>query len=141
MDRVSGLAREALDFVGLGGMEGRRPDSLSGGERRRLAIAGIVAMRPECIVLDEPFANLDFDAVRQVLSVMLRLVSAGHSLLVLTHELEKCMAHATRLAVMDGGRVVYDGAPSGLEPSRFEGLGLMNPYRHGERLEELTWLG
>ena len=141
IDTVHERAREALALVGLGGMERRRPDSLSGGERRRLAIAGIVAMRSECIVLDEPFANLDLEAIRQVLAVIVRLAGAGHTLLVLTHELEKCLAHATHLAVLEAGRIAYDGAPSGLAPSRFEGLGLMNPYRHGERLEELTWLG
>ena len=139
-DEVLARAREALEVVGLGERERRRPDSLSGGERRRLALAGILAMRPECIVLDEPFANLDLDAIRQVLAVVARLAAEGHTLLLLTHELEKCLGHATRLAVMDGGKVVYDGPPGGLEPKRFEALGLMNPYRYGNDLRELTWL-
>ncbi len=137
---VEARAREALLIVGLGGLEKRRPDSLSGGERRRLAIAGVLAMRPECVILDEPFVNLDLPAIRSVLGVIVALHESGRTIVVITHELEKTLAHATRLAVMDAGRVTYDGPPTGLGPKRFEELGLRDPFRGGARLEELTWL-
>lgn len=133
-------ASEALALVGLSGLEGRRPDSLSGGERRRLAIAGVLAMRPDCVLLDEPFANLDLPAIRSLLSVIVALHADGRAIVVVTHELEKVLAHATRLAVMEAGRVVYDGAPGGLERQRYEELGLRDPFRSGARLEDLTWL-
>ena len=133
-------AREALALVGLSGLAGRRPDSLSGGERRRLAIAGVLAMRPDCVLLDEPFANLDLPAIRSLLSVIVALHADGRAIVVVTHELEKVLAHATRLAVMEAGRVVYDGAPGGLERQRYEELGLRDPFRSGARLEDLTWL-
>jgi biotin transport system ATP-binding protein len=141
---VEARAREALALVGLAGLEGRRPDSLSGGEKRRLAIAGVLAMRPACLILDEPFANLDYPAIKALLELMLKLHSGGSSLIVVTHELEKVLAHATRLAVMDSGRVVYDGGPGGPAAgeggSRLEDFGLRDPFRGGTRLEELTWL-
>ena len=140
MAEVLSRAREALALVGLSGLEDRRPDSLSGGERRRLAIAGVLAMRPACVLLDEPFANLDFPAIRSVLSVVTAAHADGRAIIVVTHELEKVLAHATRLAVMDSGKVVYDGFPDGLARGRYEELGLRDPFRSGARLEELTWL-
>jgi energy-coupling factor transporter ATP-binding protein EcfA2 len=130
----------ALAACGLGAFSARAPESLSGGERRRLAIAGVLAMRPECLVLDEPFSNLDFPAIQQTLATMLSLHAAGTTLVVLTHELEKVLAHATRLAVLDAGALVYDGPADGLPPERFLEHGLMNPYRHGAVRSELSWL-
>ncbi len=139
-DEVEARARESLSLVGLAGLERRRPDSLSGGERRRLAIAGVLAMRPACLLLDEPFANLDYPAIRSVLSLVVALHAGGHAIVVITHELDKVLAHATRLAVMEAGRVAYDGAPRDLERGRFEAFGLRDPFRNGARLEDLTWL-
>jgi biotin transport system ATP-binding protein len=133
-------AREALALVGLEGLARRRPDALSGGEARRLAIAGVLAMRPECLVLDEPFANLDYPSIRTVLGIATALHGSGTTIVVLTHELEKLLAHATRLAVLDSGRVVYDGPPSGLARERYAELGLMDPFRYGSSLEDLSWL-
>lgn len=137
---VKARALEALERVGLVDLANRRPDSLSGGERRRLAIAGVLAMRPDCVLLDEPFANLDLPAIRGVLEVIVALHADGRALVVITHELEKVLANATRLAVMDSGRVVYDGAPDGLAHDRYGELGLRNPFRSGANLEDLTWL-
>ena len=137
---VEARARRALGLVGLSGLEERRPDSLSGGEGRRLAIAGALALDPECLLLDEPFANLDLPAIRDLLGVIVGLHAAGRTVVVITHELEKVLAHATRLAVMDSGRVVYDGEPDGLEASRYAALGLMDPFRSGLALSELSWL-
>lgn len=139
-NEVEARASESLEQVGLAEFGNRRPDSLSGGERRRLAIAGVLAMRPDCILLDEPFANLDLPAIRGVLEVIVALHAKGRALVVITHELEKVLAHATRLAVMDSGRIVYDGAPDGLARDRYDRLGLRNPFRAGASLEDLTWL-
>jgi len=133
-------ARESLKLVGLEGLENRSPESLSGGERRRLAIAGALAMRPACLLLDEPFANLDLSAIRALLEVVRALHASGRAIIVVTHELEKVLAHATRLAVMDSGRLVYDGDPDSLDRGRFENLGLMDPYRSNSKREDLTWL-
>ena len=130
----------ALDAVDLSWAGDRRPDSLSGGERRRLAIAGILAMDAECIILDEPFANLDLLSVRLVLRSLVDLHGSGRTILVLTHELEKVLAQATRLLVMAGGKIVFDGPPEGPGRGAFEAYGLMDPFRGGLSRRELSWL-
>ena len=106
----------------------RRPETLSGGEKRRLSIAGILAMRPECIILDEPFANLDMESVNDVASLCRDLASTGMTLIVVTHELEKILGHATRLLVLDGGRLVFDGPPINADPELFVAHGLACPW-------------
>jgi biotin transport system ATP-binding protein len=118
----------------------RRPDSLSGGERRRLSIAGTLAMEAECLILDEPFANLDFESIRLVLKTVTELHAQGTTIVLVTHELEKVLAHATRLAIMDSGAIVYDGAPDGLDPADFERHGLSNPYRNQSLRSDLSWI-
>jgi biotin transport system ATP-binding protein len=102
---------QALAVVGLDGQEDKRPHLLSGGEKRRLAIAGVLAMEPGVLLMDEPFSNLDYPATRRVLAQILELHRNGHTVIITTHDLEKVVAHAQRLVVMAAGRVVEDGAP------------------------------
>lgn len=125
----------ALREARLEGMASRRPSSLSGGEKRRLAIAGVLAMRPSCIILDEPFANLDFPSVQEVLAVLDSLRDEGKTVIVLTHEIEKVFARARRIVIMEKGRVVRDGLPSDLPPDAFAQAGLVCPYE-----EQYPWL-
>ncbi len=101
----------ALEVTGLTELRHHSPHLLSGGEKRRLAIAGVLAMQPAIIVLDEPFANLDYPGVRQVLSRIVALHAAGTTIIVCVHDLEKVLAHAQRLIMLQGGRVVADGVP------------------------------
>jgi biotin transport system ATP-binding protein len=105
-----------LGQLGMGHLADRSPYSLSGGERRRLAIAGVLVMRPAVIVMDEPFANLDYPGVREILRLILSLHQKGHTLVISTHDLEKIFAHAQRLVVMHQGRIVADGRPEDLLP-------------------------
>jgi len=101
----------ALEAVGLSGQADKRPHHLSGGEKRRLAIAGVLAMAPRVLLMDEPFSNLDYPATCRVLEQILDLHAKGHTLVITTHDLEKVVAHAQRLVVMSEGRVVGDGVP------------------------------
>jgi biotin transport system ATP-binding protein len=105
---------EALSTVGLNGYEDKRPHLLSQGEKRRLAIAGILSMKPKIMVLDEPFSNLDYFGVRQILSKILELHRFGHTILVSTHDMEKVAAYADRLIIMNRGKKVKDAPPSAL---------------------------
>ncbi len=110
-ERIRESVEAALELTGLRELRHRSPHLLSGGEKRRLAIAGVLAMRPEVIVLDEPFANLDYQGVRQVLGRIVALHADGVTVIVCVHDLEKVLAHAQRLVVMAGGRIVADGDP------------------------------
>lgn len=102
----------ALVAVDLGGFENKRPHHLSGGEKRRLAIAGVLAMAPRVLLMDEPFSNLDYPATCRVLDQILELHQTGHTIIITTHDLEKVVAHVQRLVVMAKGRVVEDGRPA-----------------------------
>ena len=131
--------RGALEAVGLSEAAERRPYLLSGGEKRRLSIAAVIAMEPKAVLLDEPFINLDYEGVVQVLRIILALNGAGKTVIVATHELEKIAAHAGRIVVMDRGRIVADGKPGEVLP-RVSSHGLRRPDGRGRRIEELTWL-
>ena len=111
-EEVDRRVRRALAAVGMSDLGDHRPHTLSGGEKRRLAIAGVLAMEPKILVFDEPFSNLDDTGIRQVLSQITTLHQSGHTVIVTTHDLEKTIAHADRLVVMDNGRIQQDGVPS-----------------------------
>jgi len=101
----------ALAAVGLASLSGQRPHRLSGGEKRRVAIAGILAMESPVYVFDEPFSNLDFHGVRQVLRQIASLKTDGRTIILTTHDLEKVIGMADRLIILHQGKVVRDGAP------------------------------
>ena len=129
----------ALTAAGLAGFGDKLCAGLSGGEKRRLAVASALVSGPELIVLDEPFNGLDWAGASDLLDVLLRLRDAGVGVLVVTHDLEKCLAHADRLVVMAAGRVVRDGSPADLWDELPE-LGLRRPAGWPERLAEMSWL-
>jgi biotin transport system ATP-binding protein len=91
-----------------------RPHQLSGGEKRRLAIAGVLAMKPCILVFDEPFSNLDYTGTVQILSHIIDLHQAGNTILVSSHDLDWFMEPATRLLLMEKGRIAGDGKPDSL---------------------------
>lgn len=109
--QINQRVEKALSDVALLGFEDKSPHHLSGGEKRRLAIAGVLAMTPRVLLMDEPFSNLDYPATCLVLEQILNFHQAGHTIIITTHDLEKVVAHAERLIVMAEGRVVRDGAP------------------------------
>lgn len=110
MDRktIDGLVSSAINSVGLNGYEDRNPYELSGGEKRRLIVAGIIAMQPEIIVFDEPFNGLDYIGVRQVLEEIVKLHKSGKTVVVITHDLDKVFAYATRIIIMQKGKIKLD---------------------------------
>jgi len=119
---------EALSLVKLSGTENRRPETLSGGEKRRLSIAGVLAMSPGCIILDEPFANLDFESVQDIVRICGNLKESGATIIIVTHEMEKILLLADRLIILDKGEKCFDGPPSSAEPEIFAEHGLACPY-------------
>jgi len=105
------LVTNALQDVHLIEKINHNTRTLSGGEKRRLSIAGVLAMDPEVIILDEPFTNLDFPGVKQILQQILKLHSSGHTIICITHELDKILYHADRLIILDQGRIVCNDIP------------------------------
>ena len=104
---VRALVAEALAQVGLTGFENRAPHHLSGGEKQRVCLAGILACRPEVLALDEPTSDLDPRAKRG-LKALLRAIPATR--IIATHDLELVVELCPRTIVLDEGRVIADGA-------------------------------
>jgi cobalt/nickel transport system ATP-binding protein len=105
-DEVRLRVAEALHQVGLRGIEQRVPFHLSGGEKRRVALAGVLAMRPEVLLLDEPSIYLDPRGRRELIRVINGL--PGTKILA-SHDLEFILQTCGRALLLDGGRVVADG--------------------------------
>jgi energy-coupling factor transport system ATP-binding protein len=102
---------DALERVGMSEYKRHAPHMLSGGQKQRVAIAGCLAMKPECIVLDEPTAMLDPKGRREVIGTIKRLnEEEGTTVLLITHYMNEA-AMADRIIVMDEGEVVLEGTP------------------------------
>lgn len=102
----------ALEAVGMTEYKKSAPHNLSGGQKQRVAIAGIIAMEPECIVFDEPTAMLDPRGRKEVIDVILKLCREKNiTVILITHYMNEA-AMADRAVVMDKGKIVLDGKPS-----------------------------
>ena len=109
------LAHENLKKVGIDeSFYKKSPFDLSGGERRRVAIAGIMAMEPEVIVLDEPTVGLDPRGVKEMMSLFKQLHEQGTTIVLVTHDMNLVYGYATDVIVMDHGKIVYQGVPNEL---------------------------
>ena len=110
-DEICRRVEEALHAVGMWEYKDHSPHKLSGGQKQRIAIAGVLAMHPDCIVLDEPTAMLDPRGRQEVLDTVCRLNrEQGMTVVIITHYMEEA-ALADRVVVIDEGRVLLDGTP------------------------------
>ena len=132
---------EVLDLVGLGGLEERAPGELSGGQQQRVALARALAPRPDVVLLDEPFSNLDAGLrvrLRDELHEILR--EAGTTAVFVTHDQEEALSLADRVAVLQDGRIAQAAPPEVLyrfpatrQIAEFVGeANLLRGYAHGE---------
>ena len=124
---------DALKQVGMYELRSHAPHLLSGGQKQRVAIAGVIAMQPQIIVLDEPTAMLDPKGRREVISTVTRLCrEKGMTVVLITHHMDECIG-ADRLVVMSGGNIVADGTPaevfSNVELMDSEGLDVPETVR------------
>ena len=138
-DEVNDRVRAALATTGLEDLALQRPHLLSGGEKRRLCIAGVLAMDPEVILFDEPFSNLDHPGTLGILQEILKLKNAGRTMVIATHDVEKILAYAHRLVIMDQGRVVKEGKPADLLKC-LERFGVREPCASRLGMELVPWL-
>jgi energy-coupling factor transporter ATP-binding protein EcfA2 len=104
-ERVHG----ALQAVGLHGLEAADPFLLGKGQRQRLAVASLLAMRPRLLILDEPTTGLDYDEQRRMMDLLARLHAQGMALLIITHSPWVVAEYAERGVLMSAGRILYDG--------------------------------
>ena len=120
---------EALAMVGMSEYARHEPHRLSGGQKQRVAIAGIIAMMPECMIFDESTAMLDPQGRREVLDTMEMLHREKNiTIITITHHMDEA-ARADRIVVLDDGRILRDGTPEEIfsEPERLEAMGLDVP--------------
>jgi biotin transport system ATP-binding protein len=117
---------EALAAVDMAGREDERIDALSGGEQARVAVAGALAMAPTHLVLDEPFAGLDWPARRSVLEHLEDRYLEGTSIVVVTHDLRDVLSRADRVLGLRDGQVAVDTDPTSAR-DRLPDLGVRVP--------------
>ncbi len=110
-DEIRKRVDEALKMVDMYHYRGHEPHRLSGGQKQRVAIAGIIAMQTNCIVLDEPTAMLDPKGRREVMAALLKLKKElGITVILVTHFMDEAV-NADRVVVMNDGNVLLDGTP------------------------------
>ena len=130
-DEVESRAREALALVGLDeSFYKQSPFELSGGQKRRVAIAGVLAMKPEVLILDEPTAGLDPKGRDDVLGLVARLQKEqGMTVVLVSHSMEDVARYVSRLVVMNHGEKVFDGTPKEVfrHYKELEAIGLAAP--------------
>lgn len=111
-ERVKELVNEALATVGMTEFADKPPHFLSGGQKKRVALAGVLAMQPEVIIMDEPTSSLDPMATSDILHLLLRLnKERGITLLLATHDVDLVPLFAQKLCILDKGKVVSEGTP------------------------------
>ncbi|MDR0410518.1 MAG: energy-coupling factor ABC transporter ATP-binding protein [Treponema sp.] len=139
-EEVKRRADVALSAMGLTEKYEYSPRRLSGGEKRRLAVAGVLAMGCETLIMDEPFANLDWQGVRQTLEVVVQIKAQSKTLIILTHELEKILAFADRLVILEHGSLRVNGKPIDVLDRLDPNWGVRDPRSSYATIADCTWL-
>ena len=138
-DRIELAVKNALEKTGLTAKADFPARFLSGGEKRRLAVACMLAMELPVIILDEPYANLDYSGVKQVNALISQLKADKKTVIILTHEIEKCLGLADRFVVLFRGNKVFDGSPAEGLKENLEKWNIKNPLASYKKVEDLIW--
>lgn len=128
-DEIKKSVREAIELVGLDyeSIKDKSPFEISGGQKRRVAIAGVIAMKPKVLILDEPTAGLDPKGKEEILELVLKLKeNSAHTVIMIGHDIDELSRYVKRLIVLNDGQLVYDTTPSKLFENRekLEEMGL-----------------
>jgi cobalt/nickel transport system ATP-binding protein len=110
-EEVDQRIEEALKLVGMNGFEKKAPHHLSGGQKKRVAIAGILAMKPEIMVLDEPTTGLDPKGVDQIMKILYMLNREDMSIIIASHDVEMVTQFADKVFVLHDGEIIGQGTP------------------------------
>ena len=137
--KIKEAVDKALEKTGLSEKADFPARFLSGGEKRRLAVACMIAMNLPIIILDEPYANLDYVGVKQVNALIRQLKDEGKTVLILSHEIEKCLGLADKFVVLFRGEKVFEGsAEEGLQQD-LEQWNIRNPLVSYKGVQDLVW--
>ncbi len=136
---IEALVESALEKTNLAGRADFPARFLSGGQKRRLAVACMIAMENPIIIFDEPYANLDYGGVKQVNALVSALKGEGRTVLILTHELEKCLGLSDRFIVLFRGEKVFDGSPADGLLEDLEKWNIRNPLASYSSVKDLVW--
>jgi len=125
-DEIDNRVRRAIELVGLNYNEiaDKSPFEISGGQKRRAALAGVIAMEPRILILDEPTAGLDPSGKKEIMALINQLRKTCPTIIMVSHNMDEIAANCNRIAVMSRGRVEYVLPPGEL-------------YRNTDRLREL----
>jgi len=110
-DEVEKRVAESLKRVGMAGFEKKPPHHLSGGQKKRVAIAGILAMRPGIMVLDEPTSGLDPKGASQILHILHQLNQEGMTIVISTHDVDLVPLYASQVYIISDGHIIKEGTP------------------------------
>lgn len=107
-------AKEALELLGLDfeKIKDKSPLALSGGEKRKIAVAGILVCKPKYLIFDEPIAGLDCNSRDSFMKLLLALKQNGTTIIIISHNTDYLAEYADRILVMDGGKIVLDDKPN-----------------------------
>ena len=111
IDEVRKRVTDALRRVGMEGFEKKAPHYLSGGQKKRIAIAGILAMKPEIMILDEPMAGLDPVGAAKIINLLKELNEEGITILISTHDVNIIQDYVDKIFVINDGEIIGDGCP------------------------------
>ncbi len=136
---IQKVVEEALEKTGLTLKADFPARFLSGGEKRRLAVACMLAMNNPVIIFDEPYANLDYTGVRQVNELVKNLKNERKTVIILTHEIEKCLGLADKFIVLFRGEKVFEGEPQQALQENLEQWNIKNPVCEYKDLSDLVW--
>jgi biotin transport system ATP-binding protein len=128
-----------LEKTGLAHRKAFPARFLSGGEKRRLAVASMLALDCPILIFDEPYANLDYTGIKQVNNCIKMLKEQGYTLLILTHELEKSLGLSDHFIVLFHGEKVFDGKPEEGLKAPLENWGIRNPICTYQSSTDLIW--
>jgi iron complex transport system ATP-binding protein len=123
-DADDGAVEAAIAACGLSSLRHERIDRLSGGQQRRAMLARVLAGQPAVLLLDEPVADLDPAAAHEVMALLRARAASGACVVAVLHDIGLALHHATRMVVVQGGRIVADGVPAEVLPAAAAAFGL-----------------
>lgn len=131
-DEIRGRVEEILATLGISELRDRVPHRLSLGEKKRVALASVLVLDPEVLLLDEPTAGLDPSSQAQIIELLGRCANGSKTLIMATHDLDALEEIADRCYLLDAGRIAGEGTPMGIlhDVKLLARTGLIRPHRH-----------